>query len=1004
MASGDNTLGDFDLSDLKDPAGIFKLIEVVGSGTYGQVYKGCHTKTGQLAAIKVMKVNEEEENELKLEINVLRMYSNHRNIATYYGAFFKPSNNRKDDRLWLVMEFCGAGSITDLLKSTKSGSLSEEWICYLCHEVLQGIGHLHANKVIHRDIKGQNILLTDNAEVKLVDFGVSAQLDKTLGRRRTFIGTPYWMAPEVISCEEDPGSTYDNRSDIWSVGITAVEMAEGKPPLHEYHPMRALFLIPRNPAPKLKSSSKWSKTFLSFVEVCLIKDHARRPNTEQLLKHPFFKDPPKARQARIHLMDHIDRHRKSRQPEEIVTKMDDGMGSDNEDDEDADNGDPGSVMVIGGDSTLRKTFQQIQEGEKRKMQPSQDAKPSPIRMIPAQPLAVLVDRTPNDVPKGANSRVVLLQPKPEAPKSRAEVDRQKPQSSRSSEFNQQGHPAPPVNPVSSFGVNPNQQSNVKSPAKPGRVAPQSQPERPREFDAQLRQLALEPQNSAADNLSVIGEDDGSDDEVAADGTLLASAPPRPMPANFNRATLEDMMHQEGESPPQLPPREPIAGSRPSIHGIQRVPGAQMKVESQAEASPSRGIGKPPAPLPSSKSFQALEPMPLPPKPAVRMADERVAKNSSKNAFTAFGFGAANTASSNDSQSDISSTRLSSRMNINVNVAPASVFGGDSMPEIRKYKKSFKTEIHCAAMWGVNLLVGTESGLFLVDRSGQGKVYPVVTRRRFQQIETLESVNLLVTISGKKNKLRVYLLSHLKSKILKLEEPKNDNRSVWVSVGELMGCSHFKIVFFDRIKFLVVASGNRIEVYAWAPKPYLKFMSFKTIPSLTHRPLLVDMAVQESSMLKVVYGSSLGFHCVDLDTFNVTDIYMPQRSSIIPKAIIILPESRGTLLLLCYDDEGVYFDINGRRFKDVLLQWGEAASSSVALVGPNKVVGLGQKAAEIRLLETGELDGVFVHKTPSKLKYLCQRNETVFFSSSGSSSQIFFMTLGILGSSAAIRNG
>ncbi|KAG8277433.1 hypothetical protein J6590_042669 [Homalodisca vitripennis] len=145
-------------------------------------------------------------------------YSNHRNIATYYGAFIKKSPPGKDDQLWLVMEYCGAGSVTDLVKSTKGQSLKEEWIAYICREILRGLSYLHSNKVIHRDIKGQNVLLTDNAEVKLVDFGVSAQLDRTIGRRNTFIGTPYWMAPEVIACDENPDATYDNRSDLWSLG------------------------------------------------------------------------------------------------------------------------------------------------------------------------------------------------------------------------------------------------------------------------------------------------------------------------------------------------------------------------------------------------------------------------------------------------------------------------------------------------------------------------------------------------------------------------------------------------------------------------------------------------------------------------------------------------------------------------------------------------------------------------------------------------------------------
>ena len=219
------------------------------------------------------------------------------------------------------MEYCGAGSVTDLVKSHKGSSLKEDWIAYICREILRGLAHLHANKIIHRDIKGQNVLLTDNAEVKLVDFGVSAQLDKTIGRRNTFIGTPYWMGPEVIVCDENPDATYDNRSDLWSLGITAIEMAEGQPPLCDMHPMRALFLIPRNPAPKLKSAKKWSKKFNSFVEQCLIKDYTQRPNTEQLLKHPFIRDQPNERQVRIQMKDYLDRTKKTKKQEKEAAEL-----------------------------------------------------------------------------------------------------------------------------------------------------------------------------------------------------------------------------------------------------------------------------------------------------------------------------------------------------------------------------------------------------------------------------------------------------------------------------------------------------------------------------------------------------------------------------------------------------------------------------------------------------------------------------------------------------------
>ncbi|XP_038150494.1 misshapen-like kinase 1 isoform X2 [Cyprinodon tularosa] len=357
------SLDDIDLAALRDPAGIFELVEVVGNGTYGQVYKGRHVKTGQLAAIKVMDVTEEEEEEIKAEINMLKKYSHHRNIATYYGAFVKKSPPGQDDQLWLVMEFCGAGSVTDLVKNTKGSSLKEDWIAYICREILRGLSHLHAHKVIHRDIKGQNVLLTENAEVKLVDFGVSAQLDRTVGRRNTFIGTPYWMAPEVIACDENPDSTYDYRSDIWSLGITAIEMAEGAPPLCDMHPMRALFLIPRNPPPKLKSK-KWSKKFMEFIEGCLVKTYHSRQSTEQLLKHSFIRDQPTERQVRIQLKDHIDRTRKKRgEKEETEYEY---SGSDEEDENRGDDRESSSILNVPGESTLRRDFQRLQQENKER--------------------------------------------------------------------------------------------------------------------------------------------------------------------------------------------------------------------------------------------------------------------------------------------------------------------------------------------------------------------------------------------------------------------------------------------------------------------------------------------------------------------------------------------------------------------------------------------------------------------------------------------------------------
>ncbi|OWK10349.1 hypothetical protein Celaphus_00005807 [Cervus elaphus hippelaphus] len=258
---------------------------------------------------------------------MLKKYSHHRNIATYYGAFIKKSPPGHDDQLW-------------------------------------GLAHLHIHHVIHRDIKGQNVLLTENAEVKLVDFGVSAQLDRTVGRRNTFIGTPYWMAPEVIACDENPDATYDYRSDLWSCGITAIEMAEGAPPLCDMHPMRALFLIPRNPPPRLKSK-KWSKKFFSFIEGCLVKNYMQRPSTEQLLKHPFIRDQPNERQVRIQLKDHIDRTRKKR-GEKDETEYEYSGSEEEEEEAPEQEGEPSSIVNVPGESTLRRDFLRLQQENKER--------------------------------------------------------------------------------------------------------------------------------------------------------------------------------------------------------------------------------------------------------------------------------------------------------------------------------------------------------------------------------------------------------------------------------------------------------------------------------------------------------------------------------------------------------------------------------------------------------------------------------------------------------------
>ncbi|XP_073530994.1 TRAF2 and NCK-interacting protein kinase isoform X7 [Phyllobates terribilis] len=1473
------SLDEIDLSALRDPAGIFELVELVGNGTYGQVYKGRHVKTGQLAAIKVMDVTGDEEEEIKQEINMLKKYSHHRNIATYYGAFIKKNPPGMDDQLWLVMEFCGAGSVTDLIKNTKGNTLKEEWIAYICREILRGLSHLHQHKVIHRDIKGQNVLLTENAEVKLVDFGVSAQLDRTVGRRNTFIGTPYWMAPEVIACDENPDATYDFKSDLWSLGITAIEMAEGAPPLCDMHPMRALFLIPRNPAPRLKSK-KWSKKFQSFIESCLVKNHSQRPTTEQLMKHPFIRDQPNERQVRIQLKDHIDRTKKKR-GEKDETEYE--YSGSEEEEEDNDSGEPSSILNLPGESTLRRDFlrlqlankersealrrqqleqqqreneehkrqllaerqkrieeqkeqrrrleeqrrekemrkqqerdqrrryeeqmrreeerrraehekeykrkqleeqrqaerlqrqlqherdylvslqQQQQQQQRQQEQRPPDKKPlyhykeglnpaekpawakevqqrslsnSPVLPAKQQHPSVLEQQVPlvtkdastswqpssrpNSQNLQASGRVKMdnlappmklpsIQISKSGPWSQAtqsdvqslddevrfllQVNSQENEPGRKSVTSLKGSRSQGCSPARDTGFTKvedrSRLNRQSSPAMPHKVAnrisdpnlpPRSEsfsisgvqaartPPMHRQIDPQQLPMLVSvktpgPSLSASQSL----HEQSAKGMSAFQEGIVSHRPemPRqnsdptsenpPLPPRIEKFDRSSWLRQEEDLPPKVPQRttsispalarkncpgngsnlgsrlstQPVRASNPDLrrtetvieNPIQRTSSGSSSSSSTPSSQPSSQGGSQPGSQAGSSernrvragnhkpeaspvlphdgpNVKAEDNMTRPSRPAsykkaideavisqavpaddgkvmprrvktknktdltalakelreLRIeetnrpikkvtdysssseesesseeedggsetqdgtvpvndiprliptvnnepyntgtpnvensqsesfrsssregtlmiretsADKKRSGHAESNGFaghinlpdlvqqshspvgtptealgrgsthaqdmetgTEYGMGSTTKSSftpfvdprvyqtsptdndddddeddDDDDDEESSATALftsellrQEQAKLNearkisvVNVNPTNIRPHSDTPEIRKYKKRFNSEILCAALWGVNLLVGTENGLMLLDRSGQGKVYNLINRRRFQQMDVLEGLNVLVTISGKKNKLRVYYLSWLRNRILH-NDPEVEKKQGWITVGDLEGCVHYKVVKYERIKFLVIALKNAVEIYAWAPKPYHKFMAFKSFTDLQHKPLLCDLTVEEGQRLKVIFGSSTGFHVIDVDSGNTYDIYIPShiQGNITPHAIVILPKTDGMEMLVCYEDEGVYVNTYGRITKDVVLQWGEMPTS-VAYIHSNQIMGWGEKAIEIRSVETGHLDGVFMHKRAQRLKFLCERNDKVFFASvrSGGSSQVFFMTL------------
>nr|XP_046227777.1 myosin-IIIa isoform X2 [Scatophagus argus] len=306
-----------------DPTDTWEIIETIGKGTYGKVYKVLNKTDGSKAAVKILDPIHDIDEEIEAEYNILKALSDHANVVKFYGMYYK-KDIKCGDQLWLVLELCNGGSVTELAKGMlkRGDRMDEAIIAYILHEALMGLQHLHVNKTIHRDVKGNNILLTTQGGIKLVDFGVSAQLTNTRLRRNTSVGTPFWMAPEVIACEQQLDSTYDARCDVWSLGITAIELGDGDPPLSDLHPMRALFKIPstlsfpscshsscgegqectafshlcllwtedeKNPPPTLHQPEIWSDTFNDFICKCLIKDFELRPNVLDLLQHVFIK-------------------------------------------------------------------------------------------------------------------------------------------------------------------------------------------------------------------------------------------------------------------------------------------------------------------------------------------------------------------------------------------------------------------------------------------------------------------------------------------------------------------------------------------------------------------------------------------------------------------------------------------------------------------------------------------------------------------------------------------
>jgi len=279
MPKSQNSVTLEDLVNNATARDIYKNLKLIGEGAAGEVFLATDTNTNEQVAIKKMTISTDTLHLLCTEINIMKE-SIHPNVVKYFDSFIVDTNY-----LWVVMELMDGGCLTDVLELYDDMPLTEPQVIYVCLQTLRSLDYIHDGHRIHRDIKSDNLLLNTRGEVKVADFGYAAQLTQDKQKRNTVVGTPYWMAPELIR-----GHDYGIKVDIWSLGIMVVEMLESQPPYMKFPPLRALFLITTKGIPPLQNPEKWSTSLQHFLNRCLEREVEDRADTKELLQMELFRN------------------------------------------------------------------------------------------------------------------------------------------------------------------------------------------------------------------------------------------------------------------------------------------------------------------------------------------------------------------------------------------------------------------------------------------------------------------------------------------------------------------------------------------------------------------------------------------------------------------------------------------------------------------------------------------------------------------------------------------